>query len=134
MLGNKRISTLLLACLSLAVCGSPRAAMRAPIFAAAAPFYIQDPSLQSLQLADPPPAGSEAERRDIAILTDWQFKRTAQDCARANAEAKAGYESFFGGISPFAQPMPKEAADLLDRVMDDAGRAFSFFKNRVKRP
>ncbi|MBI5743729.1 MAG: phosphatase PAP2 family protein [Elusimicrobia bacterium] len=82
----------------------------------------------------PPAAGSKADRADLALLKEWQLKRTPEDCARANAGAHAEFKEFFGDISPFTDPLPPVAAEILGRVKADTDWAVSGVKERFKRP
>ncbi|OGR52166.1 MAG: hypothetical protein A2049_12730 [Elusimicrobia bacterium GWA2_62_23] len=82
----------------------------------------------------PPAAGSKQDQADFAVLKEWQLKRTPEDCARANAGAHAEFKEFFGDMSPFADPLPAEAAVILDRVRADTDWAVYGIKERFKRP
>ncbi len=96
--------------------------------------YLPDSELESLPLEPAPAAGSPVDREDLAVLHDWQNKRTAGECARASLEALVSYETFFGGVSPFPWPLPEEAKTLLRNATKDAARAQKLFKDLYRRP
>ncbi|MBL7714512.1 MAG: phosphatase PAP2 family protein [Bdellovibrionales bacterium] len=62
------------------------------------PKYLQKAQYEGFKkaLVQPPAAGSDAQKKDEAILHDWQKKRTTADCERAKAEVKVSLDSFFG--------------------------------------
>lgn len=82
----------------------------------------------------PPAAGSPADQADLKTLEDWQARRTAEDCAAANAQAEADYEQFFGDVSPFPRPLPPDASTILFRVYYDGGKAVAAAKKKYGRP
>ncbi|MDA8132659.1 MAG: phosphatase PAP2 family protein [Elusimicrobia bacterium] len=81
----------------------------------------------------PPAPGSPQDLADIAVLRDWQTKRTADDCAAAKAQSRADYDAFFGGVSPFPDPLPDEASSILFWVYYDGSRAASAAKKKFGR-
>lgn len=85
-------------------------------------------------VAPPPAPGSPEDKRDLEVLLDWQARRTAADCAGANAQAQADYGKFFGDISPFPEPLPAEVSTILFRVYYDGGKAVSAAKKHYGRP
>lgn len=99
------------------------------------PDYIYAGSGPVLASFPPPPAeGSAAEKKDLEILLDWQAKRTDADCAAAGAQAFSDYNEFFGEISPFPDPLPKQAERILFKVYYEGSRAVSLAKKKFARP
>lgn len=97
-------------------------------------YYITADQQKFPDFPAPPAAGSRADLRDLAVLKDWQAKRTPEQCARANAGAHAGYEEFFGDISPFPRPLPEAAAVIFQRVKTETDGAAADVKEMFKRP
>lgn len=92
-------------------------------------------SAQAVALLPPPPApGSPGDQADVAVLRDWQAKRTPDECAAAKAQSSADYDAFFGGVSPFPDPLPDEASSVLFWVYYDGSRAASAAKKKFARP
>jgi len=117
----KRISLIpFFAALGLAACGSHHQAVRATRYVTPAAFYLQKADSQAVKLAPPPVAGSAEDKSDLSVVHEWQAKRSPNECARAAVEADhPEYDSFFGGISPFPQPVPAEAAEFFQHVQAD---------------
>jgi acid phosphatase (class A) len=105
---------LIFAAFGLAACAARPARYVTP-----AAFYLSEAAAQSVTLAPPPAAGSAEDRSDLAIVHEWQAKRSPQECARAAAETDPVYDSFFGAISPFPRPMPAAAEEFFQRVRAD---------------
>lgn len=97
-------------------------------------YYITADQQKFPDFPAPPAAGSKADLRDLAVLKDWQRARTPEQCARANAGAHAGYEEFFGDISPFPRPLPEAAAVIFRRVKTETDGAAADVKEMFKRP
>lgn len=97
-------------------------------------YYISAEQQRFPDFPPPPAEGSKAWLRDFAALKDWQARRTPQQCARANAAAKASYEEFFGDISPFPRPLPPEAAAVFKRVQGETDGVAADVKDMFKRP
>ncbi len=97
-------------------------------------YYISADQQKFPDFPAPPEAGSKKDKADLAIVLDWQKRRAPRDCARAKAGAHAGYEEFFGDISPFAKPLPGEAALILGRVKTETDGAAADIKEVFKRP
>ena len=91
-------------------------------------------SVPAATVAPPPAPGSPEDKKDMQVMFDWQGRRTAEDCAGANAQAEADYDKFFGDISPFPQPLPAEASTILFRVYVDGAKAVSIAKKKYARP
>jgi len=85
------------------------------------------------EIAAPPAPGSPEDKKDFETLLDWQARRTEADCGKANAQASADYDKFFGDISPFPAPLPPEASTILFHVYFDAGKTVSAAKKRFAR-
>lgn len=81
----------------------------------------------------PPAPGSPEDKKDMETLFDWQARRTGADCEAARAQAKADYGAFFGGVSPFPDPLPPEVSRILFRVYFDGGMAVGAAKERFAR-
>ncbi|OGR42875.1 MAG: hypothetical protein A2X35_09575 [Elusimicrobia bacterium GWA2_61_42] len=97
-------------------------------------YYITAEQQQLPDFPAPPEAGSKKDKADLAALREWQLKRTPEDCARANAGAHAGYEEFFGDLSPFPRPLPPAASAILKRVKTETDGAAADIKDMFKRP
>ncbi len=97
-------------------------------------YYLTAEQQQLPEFSPPPADGSKADLADLAALHEWQEKRTNEQCARANAEARADYDMFFGGISPFPGPLPAAAAEVLKRVKAETDGIVSKIKDIYKRP
>lgn len=97
-------------------------------------YYISADQQKFPDFPSPPEAGSKKDKADLAVVLSWQSKRGPQDCARANAGAHAGYEEFFGDISPFTKPLPEEAAVIFRRVKTETDGAAADIKEIFKRP
>ena len=97
-------------------------------------YYITADQQRMPDFPAPPAAGSRADRRDLAAIEGWQNRRTAEQCARANAGAHAGYEEFFGDISPFPRPLPGAAAAVFQRVKTETDGVAADIKDMFKRP
>jgi acid phosphatase (class A) len=96
-------------------------------------YYISAEQQKFPDFPPPPSAGSRAERKDFAALEDWQKRRTAEQCAKANAVARASYGDFFGDISPFPAPLPPEAAAIFKRVQGETDGVAADIKDMFKR-
>jgi acid phosphatase (class A) len=97
-------------------------------------YYLTAQQQRFSDFPSPPAAGSAQDQADFAVLKEWQLKRTPEECARANAGAHAEFKEFFGDMSPFAEPLPAEAAAILDHVRGDTDWAVYGIKERFNRP
>lgn len=97
-------------------------------------YYISAEQQKFPDFPAPPAEGSKAWARDFSALKSWQAVRTAEQCARANAAARASFEEFFGDISPFPKPLPAEAAAILKRVQGETDGAAADVKDMFRRP
>ena len=97
-------------------------------------YYLTAKQQQMPEFKPPPAAGSRADLADLAVLREWQKKRTTEQCAAANSEARADYDLFFGEISPFIRPLPVEAAAVLKRVKTETDGIAADIKEKFKRP
>jgi acid phosphatase (class A) len=97
-------------------------------------YYITAEQQAFPDFPAPPPAGSKKDREDLAALKEWQLKRTPEECARANAEAYADYNDFYGEISPFPRPLPETAAVIFKRVKAETDGVSAAVKEVFKRP
>ncbi len=114
-----------------------------PLFAlsAALPAAGKAPSFkyltteqQKLEFPAPPAAASQEELADFDILREWEKKRTAEQCARADAEAHATFGEFFGELSPLPRPLPKRARKVIKRIHSETSSAVWVLKERFNRP
>ncbi len=125
--------TLIILALAAALCA--RAPYAGAQWEIARTHYYLTAEQQQLPDFSPPPAnGSEEDLADLAALHEWQEKRTDAQCARANAEARADYDMFFYGISPFSRPLPAPAAAVLNRVKTETDGIAANIKDKFKRP
>lgn len=99
-------------------------------------YYLDKTTAESLQkdFAKPPAPGSEEEKADFAAVLDWQGRRTAAQCAAAEAQKKAVFDEFFpGGDNPFGKT-PPQAEKILKKALNDISRVYDGIKNSAKRP
>jgi acid phosphatase (class A) len=96
-------------------------------------YYISADQQKFPDFPAPPAPGSVADKADLAALKEWQQKRTPEQCARANAAAHAGFEEFFGDISPFPKPLPEAAAVIFARIKTETDGAAADVKEVFKR-
>lgn len=97
-------------------------------------YYISAEAQEFDDFPPPPADGSPEDLADLQGVRDWQLKRTAAQCARANAAARAAFTEFFGEISPFPSPLPPKAAAILERIKKETDGAAAGVKDRFKRP
>jgi len=116
------------------------AALLAPVFVSAeewiiprTTYYLTAEQQKLPDFPAPPQAGSPEDRRDLAAVFDWQQKRTPEQCAKAQAAAHADFENFFGDLSPFASPLPEEAAVIFKRVKTETDGIAADIKDKYKR-
>jgi acid phosphatase (class A) len=69
----------------------------------------------------------------MRTLKDWQARRTPALCGRAAAEVRARFPAFFGALSPFASPLPPDAADILEHARIDTDLHVYAVKNHYRR-
>lgn len=117
-------------------CSSPRAQiiLRRAHLGADKVNYVAAEQFKAMAFTPPPEPGSDAQQADLAVTLDWQRKRTRADCDKANLTAGAGYDSFWGGNSPFPQPLPKEVRTFFADLSYDLDGAVTVMKDRYKRP
>ena len=96
-------------------------------------YYLTAEQQQLTGFPPPPAAGSKTDLADLATLHEWEGKRTDEQCARANAEAHADYDLFFGDISPFPRPLPAAAAGVFKRVKKETDGIAATIKGKFKR-
>ena len=97
-------------------------------------YYITAEQQRFPDFPAPPRQGSRADKKDLAVLEDWQNRRTAEQCAAANAAARASYAEFFGDIGPFPRPLPAGAAAIFKRVQGETDGVAADIKDMFKRP
>lgn len=97
-------------------------------------YYISADQQKFPDFPAPPEAGSKKDKADLAAVLGWQEKRAPRDCDRAKAGAHAGYAEFFGDLSPFPEPLPKEAEVIFNRVRTETDGAAADIKDIFKRP
>ena len=97
-------------------------------------FYLTAQEQRAIVFTPPPADGSKEDLADLAVVREWEKKRTAAQCEKANAEAGADFESFFGEISPFRKPLPSRAASALKRIKMETDGIAADIKERYNRP
>ncbi|HAT72227.1 MAG TPA: hypothetical protein DCS63_05365 [Elusimicrobia bacterium] len=117
-------------------CSSPtgRIALKRAHLISQQTYYVPAEQFKTLNFAPPPASGSEAQQTDFAAIMDWQSRRTAADCAKADITARQTYDSFWGEKSPFPRPLPDEVKDFFDRLASDLEEAVTNMKERWQRP
>jgi acid phosphatase (class A) len=134
---NKQLVLLSVAlALGFSACSSPTAkiALKRAHLISQRTYYVPAEQFKTAPFTPPPAFESEAQKADLAITLDWQKKRTEADCAKAKVTAEATYDSFWGGKSPFPQPLPAEVKDFFDRLTLDLDSAVTEMKDRYARP
>lgn len=96
--------------------------------------YIAPWEVETSVVQPPPAPGSPEDLRDLTELKRWQAERTNDQCAAAWLQEDAGYEAFFGAVSPFARPAPDKVADIFQRVRIDAASVMYLLKRKYQRP
>jgi acid phosphatase (class A) len=96
--------------------------------------YLTEAQKKLIVLPPPPAAGSKEEAADLAVVREWEKKRTDGQCEKARSEAGAYFEEFFGDISPFPTPLPADVSSALTRIMLETSDVSNVFKNLYKRP
>jgi acid phosphatase (class A) len=91
-------------------------------------YYLDLAAQTTSQIAAAPAEGSEQDKKDLALLREWQAKRTPEECERAKGETSAAYSEMFGTISPLPLPLPKKAAAILKKVKKDTDRTVDSIK------
>jgi acid phosphatase (class A) len=97
-------------------------------------YYVLPTQVDLSQVPPAPAAGSAVDKEDLAAVLRWQAVRTDAQCAAANAQADATYDEFFGEVSPFGNPAPKEVENIFQKVRTDAGSIVYLQKEQYKRP
>ncbi|KAF0124797.1 MAG: 4Fe-4S ferredoxin [Elusimicrobia bacterium] len=96
-------------------------------------YYVSAEAQAFADFPPPPADGSPADLADLQGVRDWQIKRTAAQCARAGAAARAAFTEFFGDISPFPSPLPPRAAAILERIKKETDGAAAGVKDKFNR-
>ena len=96
--------------------------------------YIAPWEVDTSVVKPPPAPGSPEDLRDFAELRRWQAERTNDQCAAAWLQEDAGYEAFFGAVSPFARPAPEKVVKIFGRVRIDAASVMYLLKRKYQRP
>lgn len=117
---------------SLGACAPAK--VKHPVSQRNAIHYLQPAQLDIQDFPPAPEPGSETDKADLALLHEWQDKRTKEQCAEAKAEKGAYFEDFYGDISPFVSPLPPGASEFFKRVRTDADAVVSRLKDRFRRP
>lgn len=124
--------------LGAGACSSPAVKNAGPAKQPA--YYVEAGQFAAMPFDPPPVDGSPAQKADAAIVLDWQKKRTAADCARAESVFFVNYEIFWadkvllGDTTPFRADAAEEAKEFFKRVDSDAGAAIDALKERFLRP
>ncbi|HAH06474.1 MAG TPA: hypothetical protein DCM05_08100 [Elusimicrobia bacterium] len=96
--------------------------------------YLSEAQYEGLTLPPPPAPGSAIDQADLAALRGWQARRTRAQCRRAKAQFYATFDEFYGDLSPFQKPLPKDTLEILEQVHNDADIAVAVFKDKYARP
>ncbi len=122
--------------LGFGACSSPTAKIvfKKAHLVPAQTYYVPAGQFKTVQFSPPPAPGSDAQREDLAVILAWQNKRTDADCAKAQLTADSTYDSFWGGKSPFTEPLPDEVRKFFDRLTYDLDSAVTNMKDRYQRP
>ena len=75
-------------------------------------YSIDAEAFTAAEVAPPPAADSEVQKTDIAVVRDWQKKRTQADCVRAEASGGFNYADLWGANDPFRRPLPAELTEF----------------------
>lgn len=97
-------------------------------------YYVNPEPFRSLPFAPPPAPGSLEQQADIAGVLAWQNKRTEADCAKAKRTADEDYDTFWGGKSPFPEPLPAAVKEFFERAAGDLEASLNKMKKRYQRP
>ena len=97
-------------------------------------YYLTAQQQGAIVVQPPPAEGSKEDAADLAAMREWEKKRTSAQCAKANAEANADFDAFFGALSPFPKPLPARAASVLKRIKMETDGIVGDIKDRYKRP
>lgn len=122
--------------LGAGACSSPTAqvAFKRAHLTSQRTYFVPAEQFKTAEFAPPPAPDSDAQKADLAVILDWQQKRTEADCAKAGVTAGSTYDSFWGAQSPFPQPLPAEVKDFFDHLAYDLDSAVSVMKDRYARP
>jgi len=96
-------------------------------------YYLDLAAQSTSQIAAPPADGSDADKKDLALLRDWQAKRTPEECERAKGHTSAAYAELFGDVSPLPLPLSKKAAAILKKIKKDTDRTVDAIKKHYNR-
>lgn len=96
--------------------------------------YLEYSSIQLPDFTPAPAPDSPADKADFATLHEWQDKRTPAQCDKAQSQANAYFEEFYGDLNPFVSPLPKDVSVFLRKVHHDTDEAVSILKKRNNRP
>jgi len=94
-------------------------------------LYYLDMSEVSLAGIIPPPAlNSPQDLSDLAIVTEWQSRRTQSECKQHEFESKASAMAFFGPpAGPLSQAEALQLEDFHKRLFDEA----NYFTRKLKK-
>jgi len=127
---------LFFAVLSMAACAHPTAgnhSKKARLESAQA-YYVPPGQFKTVQFTPPPGPDSDAWKTDIAVVSDWQAKRTGADCARADRTFIITFDSLWGDRNLFPQPLPADVQNFFSRLDSDIDTAARVMKDRFRRP
>ena len=97
-------------------------------------YYVPAEQFKTVEFAPPPEPGSLTQKADLAIILDWQKKRTKADCDKAQTTADSSYDFFWGDKNPFPQTLPKKVRKFFERLWLDLDTGVNNIKNRYARP
>ncbi|MBI4802706.1 MAG: phosphatase PAP2 family protein [Elusimicrobia bacterium] len=123
-------------------CASPAAKvdLKKEQSAAAQAYYVPADEFKTMRFDPPPVPGSDAQKADLAVVMDWQKKRTGADCAGAEHVSFVSYDLFWGDKvfwgdkEPFRASGADEVKEFFKRLDADAGEAVEVMKDRFRRP
>ncbi len=105
-----------------------------PLEGSARIYYIAPWEVETSAVPSPPPAGSAGDLGDLAELRRWQAERTEAQCAAARLQEDAGFKAFYGAVSPFPVPVPKEVEKVFWKVKLDTASVVWLLKRKYERP
>jgi acid phosphatase (class A) len=98
--------------------------------------YLPESGIQVESILAPPaPEGSQDDKYDLDAVLALQRRRTAADCARAQAEKGVSLEALFGGPNGTLSPDEvRRFTPFFDKIAVDAAYFAVVAKNKWNRP
>jgi len=98
-------------------------------------YYLDSAAVSLTEITPPPVFNSTQDLSDLAIVTEWQSRRTQSECDQHEFESKASAMAFFG---PPNGPLTHEEAQRLEsfhkRLFDEANYFTRALKKKWLRP